>query len=133
MIEKNQFTIEEFYKNVGMGKITGGKCRKCGTIHLPPRPLCSKCYGEEFEWITLPNDGILLTYTVIHISTPQFQNIVPYPVGIMKITNKLKLPGIIRGIPQTNLNIGMKLRINIEKNSITRQWPSWPRYYFTSF
>ena len=130
MSREKRFTIEKFYENIRRGRISGGKCKNCGTIHLPPRPLCDKCYSDEFEWVTLPDTGMLLTYTIIHVATPQFQDITPYPVGIIQLGTNLKIPGIIKGITSENIKIGMMLKIDFEESNLTHKWPTWPRYYF---
>lgn len=131
MTEQPQnFTIEQFYKNIGQKKLMGGKCRKCGKIHMPPRPLCDKCLSTEFEWAEMPQKGELLTYTVIHVAPPQFQNMAPYAVGIIQLENGVKLPGIIKGVPLDKIRIGMPLKVEFEETPQTQGWPQWPRYYF---
>jgi uncharacterized OB-fold protein len=129
-VAEQAFTIEQFYKNIGQKKLTGGKCRKCGKIHVPPRPLCDKCLSMEFEWVELPQAGKLLTYTVIHVAPPQFQSMVPYAVGIVQMENGVKLPGIIKNIPLEKIRIGMSLKMEFEETPQTQGWPQWPRYYF---
>jgi len=124
------FTIEQFYKNIGQKKLTGGKCRKCGKIHVPPRPLCDKCLSTEFEWVELPQTGKLITYTVIHVAPPQFQSMVPYAVGIVQLENGVKLPGMIKDIPLERIRVGMPLKMEFEETPQTHGWPQWPRYYF---
>ena len=54
MSEQSDFTIEQFYKNVLQGKLLAGKCKKCGKVHLPPRPLCDECFSNEFVWKEIP-------------------------------------------------------------------------------
>jgi uncharacterized OB-fold protein len=129
-VAEQAFTIEQFYKNIGQKKLTGGKCRKCGKIHVPPRPLCDKCLSMEFEWVELPQVGKLLTYTVIHVAPPQFQSMVPYAVGIVQMENGVKLPGIIKNTPLEKIRIGMLLKMEFEETPQTQGWPQWPRYYF---
>ncbi|MEM3770537.1 MAG: Zn-ribbon domain-containing OB-fold protein [Candidatus Bathyarchaeia archaeon] len=124
------FTIEQFYKNISQKKLIGGKCRKCGKIHLPPRPLCDKCLSIEFEWVEMPKTGKLLTYTIIHVAPTQFQNMAPYAVGIIQLENGVKIPGIIRNVPLDKIRVGMPLKMKFEETQQTQQWPQWPRYYF---
>jgi uncharacterized OB-fold protein len=127
------FTIEQFYKYVGQKKLMGGKCRKCGKIQVPPRPLCDKCLSTEFEWVELPKIGKLLTYTVIHVAPPQFQNMVPYIAGIVELENGIKLPGIIKDTQPEKVKVGMSLKVEFEEALQTQGWPQWPRYYFKSY
>ncbi|MEM3875108.1 MAG: Zn-ribbon domain-containing OB-fold protein [Candidatus Bathyarchaeia archaeon] len=131
MTEQPQnFTIEQFYKNISQKKLLGGKCRKCGKIHLPPRPLCDKCLSTEFEWVELPKTGKLLTYTIIHVAPTQFQSMTPYAVGIIQLENGVKIPGMIKNVPLDKIRVGMPLKMEFEEPQQTQQWPQWPRYHF---
>jgi len=130
MSEQAPFTIEQFYKHINQGKFLGGKCRKCGKVHLPPRPLCDSCFSKEFEWTEIPTKGKLLTYTVIHIAPTQFQSMAPYAMGIVQLEDGLRIPGMIRGVPLEQIRIGMDLAIDFGTCAATQPWPQWPRYYF---
>jgi len=124
------FTIEQFYKHTLQGKLLGGKCRKCGKVHLPPRPLCDSCFSKEFEWIELPRKGKLLTYTIIHVAPTQFQEMTPYAVGIVQLEKGVRIPGMIRGVPLEQIKVGMELRMDFETCEAKQEWPHWTRYYF---
>jgi uncharacterized protein len=124
------FTIEQFYKFLGQCKLMAGKCQKCGKIHLPPRPLCDNCFSTDFEWVNVSGKGKLLTYTVINIAPAQFQALTPYAVGIVQLENGVKIPGMIQGVTQEQLKIGMKLTLDFGTCNTTQQWPQWQRYCF---
>jgi uncharacterized OB-fold protein len=130
MSEQKPFTIEQFYKNINQGKLLAGKCKKCGKIHLPPRPVCDDCYSKEFDWTAVPTKGKLLTFTVIHIAPVQFQSMAPYAMGIVQLENGLKIPGMIRAIALEQMKVGMDLIIDFGTCAATQIWPQWPRYYF---
>ena len=123
------FTIEQFYKHLAQGKLMAGKCVKCGKIHLPPRPLCDNCFGQEFTWIEISGKGKLLTYTVIHVAPQQFQALAPYAVGIVQLENGAKIPGMITA-KHEQLRIGMDLTIDFGTCNTAQAWPQWPRYCF---
>jgi len=105
------------------------KCSKCGAMLLPPRSLCTKCFSTDFEWVELSGRGTLLSYTVIHVSPPQFESMAPYIVGIVKLEEGPSLPGMIRGVEPEKIRIGMTLTVDFD-TSIPSQWPLWPRYFF---
>ena len=130
MSTQPQFTIEQFYKFLAQEKLMASKCQKCGKVHLPPRPICDNCYGQKFKWVEIPSEGKLLTYTIIHVAPPQFQALAPYTVGIVQLENGLKLPGMISGVPENSLRIGMNLRIDFKACSAGQTWPQWTRYCF---
>ena len=127
---KTPFTIDQFYKFLAQGKLMAGKCLKCGKIHLPTRPLCDKCFHQEFALVKIAGKGKLLTFTVIHVAPQKFQHLAPYAVGILELENGLKLPGMIKGVTREQLHIGMPLTIEITSFDTTQPWPQWPRYFF---
>jgi uncharacterized OB-fold protein len=128
--ESVPFTIESFYNFVSAGKLMGAKCRRCGQLLVPPKPMCSACFSTDLKWKELPREGTLQTYTVIHVSPKQFQGLVPYAVGIVKLDDDAQLPGMIRGVPPDKLKVGMNLTVDFEKAANPEEWPQWPRYYF---
>jgi uncharacterized OB-fold protein len=130
MSEQAPFTMEQFYKYISRGKLMGGKCKKCGKIHLPPRPLCDKCFSKEFEWTQIKPKGKLVTYTIIYVAPPQFEQMAPYAVGIIQLENNLKIPGMIRDVERERIKIGMELTMQFDTSAVQSQWPQWPRYYF---
>jgi uncharacterized OB-fold protein len=117
------FTMEQFYKFISQGKLMAAKCSKCGKILLPPRPLCNVCFSQDFTWVEVKGQGKLLTYTIIHVAAPQFQALAPYAVGIVQLENGLKLPGMISGVPQDQLKIGMNLTLDFKSCNILRLAP----------
>jgi hypothetical protein len=130
MSSQDPFTIEQFYKFHGQQKLMAGKCQKCGKLHLPPRPLCDNCFSQEFEWVEVSGKCKLLAYTVICVAAQQFQALTPYAVGIAQLENGLKIPGMIQGLKQEQLKIGMELTVDFGSCNTTQAWPQWQRYCF---
>jgi len=123
------FTVSSFYKFVSEKRLMAAKCNECGTMLLPPRPMCTKCLSNHLKWIELEGAGKLLSYTVIYIAPEQFQSITPYTVGIVELQNGLRLPGMIRGVDHKEIRVGMDLKIDFDTSTSSR-WPAWPRYFF---
>lgn len=123
------FTIEQFYRFCDEGKLVAIKCKECNSLYIPPKPLCSKCYSSNLEWVLLSGKGKLISFTIIHVAPPEFQDLAPYIIGIIKLNEGVKILGIIKNIDPKNLKIGMDLEIDFEKNK-SDKWPKWPRYYF---
>jgi uncharacterized protein len=130
MSTRTPFTIEQFYKFLAQDKLMAGKCNRCGKIHLPPRPLCDNCYSQEFTWMDVSGKGKLLTYTIIHVAPPQFQVLAPYTVGIVQLENGLRLPGMVSGVAEGQLKVGMELTVDFKACSAGQAWPQWQRYCF---
>jgi uncharacterized OB-fold protein len=123
------FTVSSFYNFVSEKRLMAAMCTECGTVLLPPKPMCTKCLSTNLKWIELEGTGKLLSYTVIHIAPEQFQSITPYTVGIVELQNGLRLPGMIRDVDPKEIRVEMDLEIDFD-TSASSQWPAWPRYFF---
>jgi len=129
MAETHPFTIEAFYRFASEKRLMAARCNKCGTLLLPPRPMCTECLSTDLKWVELEKRGKLLTYTVIHVAPTRFQSMVPYTVGIVKLKDGLKLPGMIRGVEPQELEVDMELEADFD-TTLPSEWPTWPRYFF---
>lgn len=123
------FTIESFYSYIGQKRLMAAKCKNCGKLILPPRPVCPACYSKEMEWVQLSGKGKVETYTVIHVAPPEFVDRIPYIVAVVRLEEGVKLPGIVTGVKPEDMRVGMDVEIKFEGGGGSR-WPSWPRYSF---
>lgn len=46
-------------------RIIAGRCKSCGTLAYPQRPVCTTCGGDAFEDTPLSGEGTLYTFTVV--------------------------------------------------------------------
>jgi len=129
MEEVPPLTVESFYKFVSERRLMAAKCVECGSVLLPPRPLCPRCYSSNLTWVQLKGVGKLETFTIIHAAPPQFQEMIPYVVGIVRLDEGPRLPGMIQNIKPEEVRVGMDLRVDFE-TTLPSQWPVWPRYFF---
>ena len=67
MMETREFTNVSFNKFLSEKRLMASQCSKCKAMYLPPRPLCTRCYSGEMEWIELKGHGTLTAYTVIAV------------------------------------------------------------------
>lgn len=133
-MEDREFTTESFYKFVGERKLMGARCRKCGNLMVPPRPVCPKCYSRDMEWVELSGKGIVESFTIIHVPTVLLKGREPYTVAVVKLDEGPRIPGIVVGVQDPNrIKIGDRVEVDFEEAGelppgIT--WPTWPRYIF---
>ena len=58
---------ELFFQKLKQGKFTGAKCDKCGTVYMPARIFCERCFERiEGNWVNAPNAGVVESFTVSH-------------------------------------------------------------------
>jgi uncharacterized OB-fold protein len=96
----NDYSYEQYLQE---GKIMGAKCKKCGALALPPRPLCASCFGSELEWVQFQGVGKLAAFTSIAVAPPPmakegFGKNNPYVVGVVELKEGPKIVGRIIGV-----------------------------------
>ena len=64
-----EFTSTTHYKALGERKLVGNRCKSCGKLYFPARPMCPECHGKEMEAVTLSGKGKLTAFSIIYIAT----------------------------------------------------------------
>ncbi len=83
-----------------------GKCTGCDKIFFPPRNVCSKCRGQEFETVTLAKNGEVEAFTIIRVAPSGFQDESPYAVGVIRLEDGVKVTAQITDCDLEKLAIG---------------------------
>ncbi len=118
MIEIRAFSDLSFRQFLSEEKLMGCRCRDCGTTYLPPKPICTKCFSQELEWVTMPETGKLAAFTCITIGPPVMQQEGfgrknPYCSGVIELADGIRIDARIQGIDPKNpeeIRIGMPMR-----------------------
>lgn len=122
------FTAASFDKFCSEKKLMASRCKKCGTIWLPPRPLCIKCRSNEMEWVELEGRGKLVAFTVIGVGPPTMINEGydrdhPYCSGVVELEEGPRISTQIIGVDVTkpeSIKIGTPLTADfIERGSFS--------------
>ena len=100
-------------------KLMGSKCRRCGTLSVPPRPLCVKCYGDEMEWVEMKGTGTLQAFTCIAVGPPSmseegYDRHNPYCSGVVELDEGVKVVARIEGVDTKNpenIQVGAQLQV----------------------
>ena len=66
-------------------RLEAARCLGCRQVAFPPRRVCSVCRGEQFAPVTLPDDGTVTTFTVIHVAANDLAMQVPYVIAIIEL------------------------------------------------
>ena len=123
-----EITIDKFYEYCKQGKLMAAKCLKCNKVIFPPRPLCPYCYSKDVTWTELKKEGKIVSYTIIHVAPPQFQNLVPYAVAVVETEDveglgKVKVIGMVKDVKDPKqIDVGDKVVIDFEPV----KWDTWP-------
>lgn len=102
-MEERSFNDTSYEQFVNEGKIMGSRCKKCGSLALPPRPICVSCFSGEMEWVQFKGTGKLVAFTSIVVAPPYmvkegFGRNNPYVVGVVDLDEGVKAVARIIGI-----------------------------------
>jgi uncharacterized protein len=102
---------QEFYEALKSGRFISTKCTSCGTVSFPPQSDCPECLSQGMEWVDLPRDATLQTYTHVQITPASFIDNDPYTIAIGELAGGLKVLAWLEGVQLEDMKPGMKLRV----------------------
>ena len=114
----SEFTVSRFREFLSKRKIMAAKCKKCGTVNLPPRPMCKKCHGTELEWVELNGKGKLVTFSVVYVPPTSlvaegYGREKPYAFGVVDLGQGAKITARLTGFDVERPE-SIRLGINVE-------------------
>jgi uncharacterized OB-fold protein len=118
-MSERHMTGEAFYQYLDEHKLMGSRCKSCGGLHLPPRPICPACYGDQVEWEQVGGTGKLLAFTTIHIAPTAmieagYGRTNPYCTGIVQLDEGPAISAQILGVDPAKpeqIEIGTPVRV----------------------
>jgi hypothetical protein len=119
-MDESKLTTAVYNQFLGEGKLMGSKCKRCGTLYLPLRPICGKCHGSEMELVEMKGKGKLIAFSMIAVGAPMMVNEGydrehPYCSGIVELEEGVKIPARILGLDVNNpekIKIGTPLTVD---------------------
>ncbi len=118
-MSERPITGEGFSQYLGEQKLMGTRCRSCGSLHLPPRPLCPACYSDDLEWEQVSGKGKLVAFTTVHIAPTAmleagYGRTNPYCTGIVQLEEGPTISAQITGVDPAapaQIDVGMPVRV----------------------
>jgi len=113
-------TSAAYQQFLNQKKLMGSKCKSCGSVHLPPRPICLECGAPATEWVELKGKGKLAAFTTIHVgptfmAQEGYDRNNPYCTGIVELEEGPKISARILNIdarkPQA-IKVGTPLTVD---------------------
>jgi uncharacterized OB-fold protein len=104
---ENQFTAAAFNVFIAEHKLMASRCKGCGGIYLPPRPLCPETYSTDMEWMELSGKGSLVSFTAISVGSAfmmqsGFDRNNPYVTGVVEVEEGARISALILGVDAKN-------------------------------
>jgi uncharacterized OB-fold protein len=98
--------------------LIGNKCASCNKTYFPPKEACPFCRRKSIGKMqdeVLSGKGKILTYSIIHSSTENFQKQVPYIISIIKLDEGPNVTAQIVDCDINHIKIGMKVEKTFRK------------------
>ena len=105
-MEDRPFSDNSFQQFLNEEKLMGSRCKICGELFVPPRPLCPKCNNTKMEWVPIKGNGKLAAFTSIFVGPPYmvkegYDRKHPYIAGVVELEEGPKVDARIEGIDAT--------------------------------
>ena len=101
-------------------KLLGTKCTQCSYVFATPKLAFMEC-GAPCDWIELPQEGKVHSFTVCHFGAEAFLHETPFVLGLIEFegANTLMLSRLIGLDPaEANLKwVGMKVKAKFRRKS----------------
>jgi len=112
----NDISYEQFLNEE---KLMGSRCKKCGSLFVPPRSICIKCYANEMEWVEMKGKGKLAAFTCVAVGPPfmveeGYDRKHPYVSGVVALEQGTRVVARIEGVDGNKpeaIKIGTPLQV----------------------
>jgi uncharacterized OB-fold protein len=102
-----------FWEAARDGRLVAQRCRECGRLRHPPRPMCPECHSIDHETVDLAGTGTVYSYAILHhpqhpaFSYPVVAVLVDLDEGVRVVSNLV-------GVQPRDVGIGMPVRVTFE-------------------
>jgi hypothetical protein len=72
-----------FWEGTRWGELRLQRCRACGRVRFPPRPVCPSCASRDFEVFAASGRAHLYSYVIHHRPAPGFSP--PYAIAVVEL------------------------------------------------
>ncbi len=87
------------------------KCSICGKLQATPVYFCKFCKSEKLEQTEVPGEGILYTYSTVHVPLASLEKEAPYTIAIVELNGGCKVTGrLVKGSSE-KLSIGAAVEL----------------------
>ena len=96
-------------------RLEAARCKKCGKTFFPPRLVCNKCNGREFEHFNMKRTGKVVTHTVIRTPSDEFSGEAPFAVAIVQMDDGPRLTTQVADVSFDELKIGLPVKLEFRR------------------
>jgi uncharacterized OB-fold protein len=97
-------------------RLVAQRCRDCGRLRHPPRPMCPECHSIDLEIVELVGTGTVYSYAILHHPQhPAFS----YPVvaALVDLDEGIRVVSNLVGVEPRDVRIGMPVKVTFEETA----------------
>ena len=114
-------SLQAFHEGITQRQLQGVRCRTCGALFAPPRPLCVHCRVDAMEPVVLSGRGELTAFSSMNIAPPWMSNLGydrtnPYISCVVKLEEGPSIVGrLITGeLSLDEVRIGLPVEVDFD-------------------
>lgn len=90
--------------------LVANECTKCGARYFDRRNACASCFANEFKKVTIDNNGIVRSFTIVTFAAPGV--VVPFVAAIIDCAST-SVRGNLTNVEATpeKVTLGMKVKL----------------------
>jgi 3-oxo-4,17-pregnadiene-20-carboxyl-CoA hydratase alpha subunit len=102
-----------WWEGVKAGKLLIQRCGGCGTLRHPPRPMCPRCQGLEWDTVESSGRGTVYSFVVSHHpQVPAFDY--PLAIGLIELEEGTRLVSNVVDVDPADVHVGMPVEVLFE-------------------
>jgi len=114
-MEERSFSDIAYERFLSEEKLMGSRCKGCGALFVPPRPICIKCHSSEMEWVEMKGRGELRAFTCISVVPPSmmeegYGRDNPYCSGVVELEEG---PRVVARIVEVDTNKPEEIKVRM--------------------
>ena len=110
------------------GELRMQRCRPCGHLRFPPRPMCPRCQSFEDVWVRVSGRGHVYSWVVCHPPLlPAFQERAPLAIVLVELEEDpdLRIVGNLFDCAHEDIAIGLAVEVFFEELTAEVSLPQW--------
>ena len=103
-----------FWEAARAGRLRIQRCESCGRTVFYPRSVCPHCLSGQLTWFDCSGRGSVYSFTVVHRTSDEFRDQVPFPVGLVELEEGVRL---MARLDIAEPRVGMPVEVTFERVS----------------
>ncbi len=111
-----------WWDGIARGELPIQRCKACGVLRHPPRPMCAACQSIEWDSVPAKGGGTVHSYTVLH--HPKFPGY-DYPLvcAVIELDEGTRIVSNVVGCDPAEVRIGMRVQLSLDQIDETMTLP----------